>query len=174
MSNQSWIDLTINHIVDNDIRWAQEQPNGQNIQKCTSFEKDTGLLHDEICSLKGCFTCQWNKEPVLILRGLGSHTNVDTHFVLTLDLTYDENLFFTGFENNNLLFNKDTNSWLIVEDLIADLFKQNVTMRPKKVVGILESNESGNQLPIGRQLWNLTNFPEPILLKLTSVSVLNF
>ena len=49
------------------------------------------------------------------------------------------------------------NSWLIVEDLLSDLIKKNHTNKPAKIVGIFQPNALSNQIPIGRNLWNLTD-----------------
>ena len=68
MSNGSWIDKTTNEIVNLDQMWGQGQPNGGNLQNCTTYRKEDADFADESCSYEACFVCAWNREPVFQLR----------------------------------------------------------------------------------------------------------
>ena len=61
----------------------------------------------------------------------------------------------------------------MVEDKQEDLFdgQRQQMNEPKKIVGIVKLNMMSNQLPVGLHLWNITDCEDPVLLKLTSVSV---
>ena len=68
ISNGSWIDRTTNEIVNLDQMWGQEQPNGGNLQNCTTYRKEDAAFADDSCSYEECFVCAWNREPIFQLR----------------------------------------------------------------------------------------------------------
>ena len=157
-----------------DHLWYPGQPDGEGFENCAKFDTKTGLYIDAVCSdNKECFVCTWKTEPIFKLRGLCSGSRIDTDYILIQDLTYNEQIFFFGFGYNNILFSDKLNSWLMVEDKQEDLFdgQRQQMNEPKKIVGIVKLNMMSNQLPVGLHLWNITDCEDPVLLKLTSVSV---
>ena len=62
MSNGSWIDRTTNEVVNLDPMWEQGQPNGGNLQNCTTYGKENAAFTDDSCSYEACFVCAWNRE----------------------------------------------------------------------------------------------------------------
>ena len=160
--------------LDHDM-WESGQPNGLNLQQCIHFDASTGEFDDESCSLKRCFICKWLREPVFILRGLCKTSEIDEKYVLLPDVTYDDNLFFLGFGNYNILYCKAMNSWLIVKDQMDDLIKPDGTKEPSNIIGAFQPEKFGNQLPIGRHTWNLTTAEcnGMVPLKLTGVCLEN-
>ena len=165
------IDQISNETVHLDHMWSPGQPNGQDLQQCIRFYASTGQFNDESCSHKACFICTWLAEPLFVLRGLCKNTGVDEKYALLPDVSYDEYLFFLGLEFNNIIYSKDTNSWLIVGDLLTDLIKPEGLKKPSKIIGTFQPDEFSNQLPIGRHLWNLTTTEckGMVPLKLTGV-----
>ena len=157
-----------------DHLWYPGQPDGEGFENCAKFDTKTGLYIDAVCSdNKECFVCNWKTEPIFKLRGLCSGSRIDTDYVLIPYLTYNEQIFFFGFGNNNILFSHKLNSWLMVENKLEDLFdgSRQIVNEPEKIVGIFKPNIKSNQLPVGLHLWNITDCEGPVLLKLTSVSV---
>ena len=79
-------------------------------------------------------------------------------YVLLPDYMYDDHIYFFGLRYNNILFSKEKNSWLIVEDYTSFLFQPNGTRkRPTKIIGSFKPDKFSNQMPFGNQLWNLTD-----------------
>ena len=116
-----------------------------------------GLLYDNSCSTKSCFVCAWKNNPVFYLRGLCDNTRVYEKYVLLPDYVYDDHVYFYGLRYNNILFSKEKNSWLIVEDYTSVLFQPNgTTTRPTKIVGSFKPDTFSHQMSFGNQLWNLT------------------
>ena len=133
-----------------DDLWRPGQPNGGTFQQCTCYHTEDVNYYDETCYYKSCFVCSWKNEPTFTLRGLCAYTQIDEQYVLLPELSYDGNIYFFGFRYNNILFNKDLGSWIIVEDLTADLFNGK---RPKKIVGIFELDKFEDfQFPIGKNI----------------------
>ena len=108
-----------------------------------------------------------------MLRGLCSKSQIDTQFVLRPEIEFDKNIFFYGLGKNSIIFDKEKNSWLIVEDNAYDLIGlENTSARPKNILGTLwlDSSDS-HHTPVGTHKWNLTDKCNNVLpLKLTSVS----
>ena len=126
-------------------------------------------------------TADWTKkESIFTLRGFCSGSRIDINmksverdYVIIPNWTYNEQIFFFGFGQTNILFSHKMKSWLMVEDKQEDLFdgQRQQMNEPKKIVGIVKLNMMSNQLPVGLHLWNITDCEDPVLLKLTSVSV---
>ena len=167
------IDQISNKTVHLDHMWEPGQPNGQDLQQCVQFSPSTGKFNDQFCSFKTCFVCKWINEPVFFLRGLCKTTEIDEKYVLLPDVTYDDNLFFLGFGDYSILYHKAMNSWLIVTDLIDDLIKPEGLKEPSKIIGAFQPDKFGNQMPIGRHVWNLTTADcnGMVPLKLTRVGL---
>ena len=158
--------------LDGDM-WKPGQPNGLDLQECIHFDASTGEFDDESCSLKRCFICKWLREPVFILRGLCKTSEIDEKYVLLPDVTYNDNLFFLGFGDYNILYSKKMNYWLIVTDLMDDLIKPEGMKEPSKIIGVFHPEKLGNQLAIGRHVWNITTAEcnGMVPLKLTGVGL---
>ena len=157
-----------------DHMWSSGQPNGKDLQECAVYSAKTGKFHDWPCSNQACLICSWKNEPEFKLRGLCPNSIIDQEYVLLPKLTYQNNLFFYGYENTNIVFSQRANQWLIIEDKISDLFKtQNETI-PKIILGTFQPNKFNNHLPIGTNFWTLTDIgcQRNLTLKLTYVSKL--
>ena len=160
--------------------WYPGQPDGEGFENCVKFDTETGLMIDAVCSgNKECFVCTWKKESTFTLRGFCSGSridrdmkSVDREYVILPHLTFNEHIVFFGFGQTNILFSHKMKSWLMVEDEQEDLFDgERQINEPKKIVGIFKPNMMSNQLPVGVHIWNITDCEDPVLLKLTSVSV---
>ena len=172
MPNESWVDQNEN-IMLQDSLWIPGQPNGGDFQKCSSYTTITGKYYDTSCLFKGCFVCSWKYQPLFTLRGLCAKSQIDTQFILRPELDFDKNLFFYGVEKNNIIFDQENQSWLIVEDKTHELIGPgSAYVRPKKTLGTFwAENSDSDQTPVGTQLWNLTDRCNKVLpLKLTHVS----
>ena len=171
MPNESWVDQSENIMLDNNL-WSQGQPNGGDFQKCSTYTVD-GKYYDDSCLYKGCFICSWKYQPLFTLRGLCAKSQIDTQFVLRPQLEFDKNVFFYGVGKNNIIFDEEKQSWLIVDDKDHELIgTENTSARPKNILGTLWlGNSDRHHTPVGTQLWNLTDRCNSLLpLKLTSVS----
>ena len=172
MPNESWIDQNENITLDNSL-WSPGQPNGGDIQTCSTYQISSGKYLDSSCLFKSCFVCSWKNQPLFTLRGLCAKSEIDTQFVLRPQLDFDKNVFFYGVGKNSIIFDKEKNSWLIVEDKAHELIgPENTSARPKNILGTLWlDNSDSHHTPVGTQLWNLTDRCNSLLpLKLTSVS----
>lgn len=169
--NGSWIDLNSNDIVNLTENWQVGEPNGP-LESCTVFALKSGQLLDTPCLSESCFICAWINKPLFTLRGLCSNSKIDHQYVLLPELVYNDRMFFWGFGENNIIFSQEKHSWLIIEDEAVDIIK--LKKKPSKIVGSFQPNEISNQMPIGRQIWNLTSgqCKGLVPLKLTGVSVL--
>ena len=175
MPNESWVDENENIMLDNSL-WLPGQPNGGDIQKCSTYQKSSGKYIDVSCLYKSCFVCSWKYHPLFTLRGLCAKSQIETQFVLRLELEYDKNVFFYGVGKNSIIFDEEKHSWLIVEDKAKDLIgPENTSIRPKNILGTLWLDKTDNRhTPVGTQLWNLTDKCNNLLpLKLTSVRYRN-
>ena len=172
MPNESWVDQNENVFLQNSL-WSPGQPNGGDIQKCSTYNIDSGKYYDDSCFYKACFVCSWKYLPLFTLRGLCAKSQIDTQFVLRPQLEFDKDLYFYGVGENNIIFDKEKHSWLIVEDKTQDLIgSENTPIRPKNILGTLWSDN--RHTPVGTQLWNLTDGCNNLLpLKLTSVRYRN-
>ena len=171
-SNGSWINLNNNKIVDMDDLWNNRSPYGGDLFDCTGFEANTCKYYTTTCISKTCFICVWKNTPVFTLRGLCTNTQIDKQFVLLPEKTFDGNLFFFGIEKNNMIFNQETSSWLIVKNSIKEILKSGkISTISLDVVGAFKPDKSNdNHLPVGSHFWNLTdNCNQVLQLKLTQV-----
>ena len=119
-----------------------------------------GELADDGCSVEACFACSWITEPLFHLRGLCKNSGIASQYVLLPgpNSTFDGIFFFLGLGPTNILFKKETESWLIVADKMVDLITSNgTTANPKQVLGKFKPDNISNKMPIGKKTWNLTN-----------------
>ena len=175
MPNESWVDQNKNITLDNSL-WSPGQPNGGDLQKCSLYNIISGKYDDDSCLYKACFVCSWKYQPLFTLRGLCAKSQIDTQYVLRPQLVFDKNLFFYGVGKNNIIFDQEKQSWLIVEDKDHELIgPENTYVRPKSILGTLWLDKyDSHQTPVGTQLWNLTDRCNNILpLTLTHVSYKN-
>ena len=172
MPNESWVEENENIMLDNSL-WHPGQPNGGNVQKCSTYILSSGKYLDVSCMYKSCFVCSWKYQPLFTLRGLCPMSQIDTQFVLRPQLEFDKNVFFYGVGKNNIIFDQEKHSWLIVEDEDHELIgPENTSVRPKNILGTLwlDSSDS-HHTPVGTHKWNLTDQCNDVLpLKLTHVS----
>ena len=174
MPNESWVDESEN-IMANSL-WSAGQPNGGDLQKCSTYSIVSGKYYDCSCLFKSCFVCSWKYQPLFTLRGLCAKSQIDSQFVLRPKLEFDKNVFFYGVGKNSIIFDEEKHSWLIVEDKAKDLFgPENTSIRPKNILGTFWLDKTDNRhTPVGTQLWNLTDKCNNLLpLKLTSVRYRN-
>ena len=170
-SNGSWINQNDNKIVDMDHLWNSHSPYGEDLNKCTGFEKDSKYYVTH-CKSKTCSICAWTDHPVFNLRGLCPNTQVDEQYVLLPEKTFGGNVLFFGFKYNNILFNQETSSWQIVKNGIKEIFKPGgISTDSIDVVGTFKPDESNfHHFPVGTHFWNLTEDCNKVLqLKLTKV-----
>ena len=170
--NGSWINVNNNEIVDMEDLWNSRSPYGGDLFHCTGFHANTCKYYASTCISKTCFICVWKNTPVFTLRGLCTNTKIDKQFVLLPEKTFDGNLFFFGIEKNNMLFNQETSSWLIVKNSVKEIFKSDkISTVSLDVVGAFKPDQSNDHhLPVGAHFWNLTeNCNQVLQLKLTQV-----
>ena len=170
--NESWINQNNNRIVDMEHLWAHREPNGGDLQKCAGFYSNDCKYYDDQCKSKTCFICAWNDAPVFNLRGLCMNTQVGSQYVLLPEKTFGGNVYFFGIGKNNILFNQDTSSWLIVKNKTKEIFKPGGILTDSlDVVGTFKPDQSNpHLLPVGTHFWNLTeNCNQVLQLKLTQV-----
>ena len=173
-SNGSLINQNNNEIVDMDHLWDSWSPNGGDLKECTGFRvtKEDCKYFDTTCKSKFCVICAWKDTPVFTLRGLCTNTQVDKQFVLLPEKTYGGNAFFFGIGNNNILFNQETSSWLIVKNRAKEIFKPGGTSTDTlDIVGTFKPDrDNAHFFPVGAHFWNLTeNCNKVLQLKLTQV-----
>ena len=172
MPNESWVEENENIMLDNSL-WEPGQPNGGDVQKCSIYRLSSGKYFDVSCLYKSCFVCSWKYHPLFTLRGLCPMSQIDTQFVLRPQLEFDKNVFFYGVGKNNIIFDQEKHSWLIVEDEDYELIgPDNTSVRPKNILGTLwlDSSDS-HHTPVGTHKWNITDKCNSVLpLKLTHVS----
>ena len=155
-----------------DHLWDSRSPNGKDLEKCTGFNGNNFKYFDTPCKSKTCFICAWKNSPLFTLRGLCTNTQVDRQYILLPEKTFGGNVFFFGLRNNNILFNQETSSWMIVKNKRDEIFKPGgITTHSLDVVGIFKPDQSNaHQLPVGTHFWNLTeNCNKFLQLKLTKV-----
>ena len=172
MPNESWVEENENIMLDNSL-WEPGQPNGGDVQKCSIYRLSSGKYFDVSCLYKSCFVCSWKYHPLFTLRGLCPMSQIDTQFVLRPQLEFDKNVFFYGVGKNNIIFDQEKHSWLIVEDEDYELIgPDNTSVRPKNILGTLWLDSSDSHLtPVGTHKWNITDKCNSVLpLKLTHVS----
>ena len=168
--DNTWMDLSNNETVSlNTDMWDVGQPNGEELQECALFNVITGKFFDDSCTVKYCFLCSWRYKPKFTLKGLCSDSKVDYQYVLLPQKTYDEHVIFSGYQRNYMIFNKELGSWLI----IGDKFVPSDGVMPKIISGKFSPDAFTNQLPVGKQIWQLTEqgCNETLPLKLTHVSL---
>ena len=175
MENEKWIDMNTNKLVDMQPFWKTGQPNGRELQKCAGYNLQTSKFWDIDCPLKYCFVCIWEDEPLFHLKGLCKNSQIDIAYVLLPNWTYDDNFVFSGFDSTNIIFSNVNDSWLIVNDTLAEIQKaveNNLAYKPE-ILGKFEPDKFSNQLPIGLKLWELTDEDcrKNVSLKLTVVSI---
>ena len=169
-SNGSWINQNNNGKVDMEHLWDSRSPKGGGLEKCTGFNGNNSKYFDVSCNSKACFICAWKDSPVFTLRGLCTNTQVDGQYILRPKKTIGGNLIFFGIKNNNMIFNQETSSWLIVKNGRDEIYK-GISTDSLDVVGTFKPDQSNaHQLPVGIHFWNLTeNCNKVLQLKLTPV-----
>ena len=173
-SSGSWIDYYTNQTVNLDELWHKDEPNGKELEDCSTYTK-TGEFIDVTCDgYKACSVCLWRKEPIFTLRGLCRETTIERDYVLKPNITYDNYVVFFGFYRNIIVYNKDMNARLIVADLMEELLDSSGTVKPKSIVGTLMYKDQYQMpfgMPFGLHVWNVTDCNGNTLGKLTSVSL---
>ena len=171
-SNGSWMNQNNNEIVDMKNLWDSRSPIGGDLNKCTGFSANDCKYYATYCNSKRFCICTWKNTPIFTLRGLCTNTQVDNHFVLLPEKTFGGNVFFYGIGKNNILFNQETSSWLIVKNKLKEIFKTGgISSDSLDVVGTFKPDQSdAHHLPVGTHFWNLTeNCNKVLQLKLTQV-----
>ena len=89
-----------------DDMWVRGQPNGGSGQPCTGWvgQRDDGRLFDTKCTWRpsyGQCLCQFQKSPVVRLRGLCSDSNIDNHFTL---MQSNKSILFRGLKGSEIRF----------------------------------------------------------------------
>ena len=161
-------------MVNLDGLWHYGEPNGREFENCSSYSK-TGQFVDVTCEdYLACFVCLWRNEPTFTLRGLCEETKIDRDYFLLPDLTHDLHAVFFGFYKNIILFDKQMNARVIVEDPNRDLFHSSNKIKPESIVGTLMYKDQYQMpfgMPFGLHVWNVTDCNGNTLGKLTSVSL---
>ena len=162
-----WIDHNTEKEVDLSEKWAQFQPNGLDLQECTYYNISDGTFSDIKCDNTDCFTCTWSKTPKLLLKGLCEFAEIDHRYYLDPDLIHDDLLVFVGYRKNHIVFSKQLDSWLIIEDIPLD------GVLPEKILAKVNMNNHGNSFPLGTQFWEMNDSEcgDIRVMKLTTVSV---
>ena len=162
-----WIDHKTEKEVDLSEKWAQFQPNGLDLQECTYYNISDGTFSDIKCDNTDCFTCTWSKTPKLLLKGLCEFAEIDHRYYLDPDLIYDDLLVFVGYRKNHIVFSKQLDSWLIIEDIPLD------GVLPEKILAKVNMNNHGNSFPLGTQFWEMNDSEcgDIRVMKLTTVSI---
>ena len=171
-SNGSWIDGNNNRIVDMENLWGSRSPYGEDFNECTGFFAKDSKYFVQTCKSKNCIICAWKDAPVFNLRGLCTDTQVGSQYVLLPEKSFGENVYFFGNGKNNILFNQETSSWLIVKNKTKEIFKPGgILTNSLDVVGTFKLDKSiAHNLPVGTHFWNLTeNCNKVMQLKLTQV-----
>ena len=169
-SNGTWVNYYTNQMVNLDGLWHYGEPNGREFENCSSYS-ETGEYVDVTCEdYLACFVCLWRNEPTFTLRGLCSETTIDRDYVLLPNTTYDQNVLFWGLFKNIILFNRELDARLIVENTMDDLFDSSQIIKPTSIMGTLLYGQDKNQMPIGLHVWNITDCKGKTFGKLTSVS----
>ena len=110
------------------------------------------------------------------MQGLCGKSEVDEQFVLLPEQSYNGNIIFFGFGGTNIIFDKETKSWMIIKDNAKKLSENGHNLDSTSIIGIFQpelSHLRGHLLPVGRNFWNLTDDCNQILpLKLTNVCTL--
>ena len=171
-ANGSWIDQNKNRIVDMENLWDSRSPYGRDLNLCTGFKADDCKYYADTCKSEACFICAWANSPIFTLRGHCKNTHIEREFVLLPEKTFGGNVFFFGIRKDNILFNQETSSWLIVKNKTKEIFKPGGILTDSlDVVGTFKADQSNtHHLPIGTHFWNLTDNCNKVLqLKLTQV-----
>ena len=171
-SNGSWIDGNNNRIVDMENLWGSRSPYGEDFNECTGFFAKDSKYFVQTCKSKNCIICAWKDAPVFNLRGLCMDTQVGSQYILLPEKTFGGNVYFFGNGKNNILFNQETSSWLIVKNKTKEIFKPGgISTNSLDVVGTFKPYQSNpHLLPVGNHFWNLTeNCNQVLQLKLTQV-----
>ena len=95
--------------------WVPGQPNGGIKQQCTFWKGSSldGRLYDLECiwwAKKLQCLCQFDRNPLLRLRGLCPGSAIDTHFIL---MTVNGSLVFKGLTGTDIQFQTTTSEWMI-------------------------------------------------------------
>ena len=170
-SNESWINHNNNEVVNMEHLWDRWSPHGGDLKECTGFMANDCTYHVNTCKSKECFICAWKDTPVFTLRGLCTNTKIDKQFVLLPERTFGGNVFFFGIGQSNIIFNKETSSWLIVKNTLDEIFQRGFQSNSLNNIGTLQPVQfSTHHLPVGNHFWNLTeNCNKVLQLKLTRV-----
>ena len=161
-----WVDNS-NQPMSSNLRWAKWEPNGGNLQKCVTMEENFEIF-DNFCDSTGCPICNWKINPVFLLRGLCSGSDIEHRYVLRLGQKYNEMFVFQGFKKNVIVYDDNKERWVIYEALNVFGGKRNNSFANDTMIGVLNSPTT---IPIGLQSWNIKEgiCNENIKLKLTSV-----
>lgn len=169
LANGSWMDDYTQKLVDLDPLWANGQPNGLDLQNCTTIKTKDRKIYDQSCSVKHCFACTWTSHTVFYLRGLCAQAKIDAGYVLLLEHDYNGQVVFAGFESNTILYSQKQKDWLIIQGRKIDMPEEDMT-----IIGRTLNLEQGTYgIPVGTFQWNISSHEcnQPIMqLKLTSCS----
>ena len=124
-------------------RWMPGQPNGGTSQPCTVWfgSNPAGNLLDSQCtylgSQKQCL-CQFEKRPILRMRGLCKWSKVDTHYVMTY---VDGHIVFMGLKGTQIRL------------LQSPILRWRATV----VIGNVTASTLAESMSfaLGRQIWNI-------------------
>ena len=149
ISDESWKDTFSGKLFSkNDLTWHPGQPNGEALQPCLLVVLETGKLHDDTCNSKNMFVCKWHDNVDFTLRGLCKNSNADRNYILIPEKHVNGQVSFYGLERNNIFQEKESQEWII--------YTTNQNIESQNHIGLMTPDRSGNPLPIGLNLWNVS------------------
>lgn len=98
-----------------DQMWIPGEPNGGDLQDCTTYDVNNGKFYDDTCSYKSCFVCSWKNNPIVTLKGLCQNSDIDQNYIVLPQHIFNGRAYFLGFGRNSIIFDKKSRSWLIIE-----------------------------------------------------------
>ena len=136
-------------------------PNGQELQRCATIERVTGLLTDNSCNDKFTSFCEIDKHIPFVLRGLPESIRLLLKdFLLLKRILFNKQVVFQSYHGFFILFDAKSENWVIYEH--PYLPSENQPLEDVRILARLDSDS-----PLGMKTWNLEEWP--IQLKLTKV-----
>ena len=125
-------------------------------------------ISDYFCSSQGCPICKWNKNPIVILKGLCQQSNIEYRYVLRINKLYQGHLAFKGYSNDYyIVFDKRKQGYVLAKSI--NFKDQSMPINDDKIIGVFFGKSTA--MPLGLQNWGIYDgvCNQTIQLKLTSV-----
>ena len=134
------------YVPTNNMMWSRNYPKKIELRQCANLNVATGNLENERCEVEQCHFCYLGRTTHFNLYGICKDSIIDQSYTLHVDQV-TKKIEWKGFGKTNLVKNKDSKQWEIVQ-----------VHEPFEIIGrTLQDAPKDEFFPIGVNKWEIFN-----------------